>query len=153
MCAAPAIRAGCTSGRPEGEIVAGRSELLDHLVDQLTPLGDARGRPMFGGYGVYLDGLIIGLIAFDTLYLKVDDQNRPDFEAAGASPFSYDTKNGVNTITAYWEVPADVLDDSDQLRAWALKSLAVSRRAGAKSRGRSKKDSPRRHREHREGKR
>src|SRR5215475_4335975 len=119
--------------------MAARSELLEHLRDQLTPLGDARGRPMFGGYGVYLDGLIIGLIAFDTFYLKVDDQNRPDFEAAGTAPFSYDTKNGTNTITGYWEVPADVLDDSEQLRAWALKSLAVSRRAGAKSRGKSKK--------------
>jgi DNA transformation protein and related proteins len=132
MCAAPVIPAGCTFGRPEGHIVAGRSELLDHLVDQLMPLGEARGRPMFGGYGVYLDGLIIGLIALETFYLKVDDQNRPDFEAAGASPFSYDTKNGVNTITAFWEVPADILDDSDRLRAWALKSLAVSRRASAK---------------------
>jgi DNA transformation protein len=87
--------------------MAGRSELLDHLTDQLAPLGDTRGRPMFGGYGVYLDGLIIGLIAFDAFYLKVDDQNRPDLEAAGAPPFSYDTKHGVNT-TAYWEVPADV---------------------------------------------
>ncbi len=131
--------------------MAARSELLDNLVDQLTPLGEARGRPMFGGYGVYLDGLIIGLIAFDSFYLKVDDRNRPDFEAAGSAPFSYDTKSGTNTITAYWEVPADVVEDSDQLRAWALKSLAVSRRAGAKSRGKSKKDSPQRHRGHREG--
>ena len=118
--------------------MAARSELLDHIVDQLAPLGDARGRRMFGGYGVYLDGLIIGLIAFDSIFLKVDDQNRPDFEAAGASPFSYDTKNGTITVTAYWEVPADVLDDSDQLRTWALKALAVSRRAGAKSKDKPK---------------
>jgi DNA transformation protein len=111
--------------------MAARSELLDHLTDQLGLLGDARGRPMFGGHGVYLDGLIIGLIAFDTFYLKVDDGNRADFEAAGSSPFSYDTKDGTNTINSYWEVPADVLDDSEQLRAWALKSLAVSRRACA----------------------
>ena len=120
--------------------MAARSELLDHLVDQLAPLGEARGRPMFGGYGVYLDGLIIGLIAFDTIYLKVDDQNRPDFEAAGSSPFGYDTKSGTNTIAAYWEIPADVLEDSDQLRAWALKSLAVSRRAGAKATRKRKND-------------
>jgi DNA transformation protein len=126
--------------------MAGRSELLDHLTDQLAPLGAARGRPMFGGYGVYLDCLIIGLIAFDTFYLKVDDQNRPDFEAAGSSPFSYDTKSGVNTITGYWEVPADVLEDSDQLRAWALKSLAVSRRAGAKAAPKRKKNGPQRRR-------
>jgi len=118
-----------------------RSELLDHLTDQLAPLGDARGRPMFGGYGVYLNGSIIGIIAFDSFYLKVDDTNRPDFEAAGSSPFSYDTKSGTNTITGYWEVPADVLDDSDQLRAWALKSFAVSRRANAKPARKRKKDS------------
>ena len=133
--------------------MAARSELLDHLTDQLTPLGDARGRPMFGGYGVYLDGLIIGLIAFDTFYLKVDDENRPDFEAAGSSPFSYDTKGGTNTIGGYWEVPADVLDDSEQLRAWALKSLAVSRRAGAKSARKRKKESPKRRGGRREGRR
>ncbi|MCI0429551.1 MAG: TfoX/Sxy family protein [Rhodospirillales bacterium] len=132
--------------------MAGRSELLDHLVDQLTPLGEARGRPMFGGYGVYLDGLIIGLIAFDSFYLKADDENRPDFEAAGSAPFSYDTKCGTNTITAYWEVPADVLEDSDALRAWALKSLAVSRRAGAKSSSKRKKESPPRRRGRRQGK-
>ena len=132
--------------------MAGRSELLDHLVDQLAPLGDARGRPMFGGYGVYLDGLIIGIIAFDSFYLKVDDENRPDFEAAGSTPFSYDTKAGTNTITAYWEVPADILEDPDQLRAWALKALAVSRRAGAKSARKRKKDSPQRRRGRREGK-
>ena len=131
--------------------MAARSELLDHLTDQLTPLGDARGRPMFGGYGVYLDGLIIGLIAFDTFYLKVDDQNRPDFEAAGSAPFSYDTKGGTNTITSYWEVPAEVLDDADQLRAWALKSLAVSRRAGAKSVRKGKKASPQKRSGRREG--
>ena len=118
-----------------------RSELLDHLTDQLAPLGDARGRPMFGGYGVYLNGSIIGIIAFDSFYLKVDDTNRRDFEAAGSSPFSYDTKSGTNTITGYWEVPADVLDDSDQLRAWALKSFAVSRRANAKPARKRKKDS------------
>ena len=113
--------------------MACRSELLDHLLDQLQPLGDARGRSMFGGFGVYLGGLIIGIVAFDSVYLKVDDQNRPDFEAAGSAPFSYGTKQGTNTIGSYWEVPADVLDDPEQLRGWALKSLAVARRAGAKA--------------------
>ena len=133
--------------------MAARSELLDHLVDQLAPLGEARGRRMFGGYGVYLEGLIIGLIAFDSIFLKVDDQNRPDFEAAGAAPFRYDTRNGTITVNAYWEVPADVLDDSEQLRAWALKALAVSGRAGAKSRGTSKRVTTQRSRGRREGER
>lgn len=109
-----------------------KNELLDHLIDQLMPLGDARGRAMFGGWGVYLDGLIVGLIAFDTFFLKVDDQNRPDFEAAGSSPFTYDTRTGPITVSAYWECPADVLEDPDELRRWTLTSLAASRRAAAK---------------------
>jgi DNA transformation protein len=105
-----------------------RNELLDYLVDQLAPLGDARGRCMFGGHGVYLDGLIIGIIAFDTFYLKVDGDNRADFEAAGAAPFVYDGKDKP-IVMPYWECPAEVMEDSDRLRAWALRSLAASRRS------------------------
>ena len=106
--------------------------LLDHLVDHLSPLGTAQGRPMFGGFGVYLDGFIIGLIAFDTFYLKADDTNRPDFEAAGAEPFRYRRSHQTATINTYWECPADVLEEPELLRDWAAKSLAVSRRAKAK---------------------
>jgi DNA transformation protein and related proteins len=108
--------------------MAERNELLDYLVDQLAPLGDARGRCMFGGYGVYLDGLIIGIIAFDSFYLKVDGDNRADFEGAGSSPFTYDGKDKP-IVRSYWECPAEVMEDPDRLRAWALKSLAASRRS------------------------
>ena len=108
--------------------MARRSELLDYLVDQLAPLGDARGRALFGGHGVYIDGLIIGIIAFDTFYLKVDDANRADFEAAGSEPFTYDGK-GKPIVMSYWECPAEAMEDPDQLRAWAQKSLAASRRS------------------------
>jgi DNA transformation protein len=108
-----------------------RSELLDYLIDQLTPLGEARGRAMFGGHGVYLDGAIVGIVADDTFYLKVDDGNRRDFEAAGSTPFTYDGK-GKPIAMSYWECPADVLEDPEQLRAWTLKALAASRRSRAK---------------------
>jgi DNA transformation protein and related proteins len=108
--------------------MAERSELLDYLTDQLAPLGDARGRAMFGGHGIYLDGLIIGLIAFDSFYLKVDDGNRPDFEAAGCEPFTYQGKDKP-IVMPYWTCPAEVLEDPELLRAWALKALAASRRA------------------------
>ncbi len=111
--------------------MAGESELLDHLLDQLSPLGDARGRSMFGGHGVYLDGTIVGIIAFDTFYLKVDGGNRADFEAAGSAPFAYEGK-GRPMIMSYWECPADVLDDPDLLRSWTLQALAASKRSRAK---------------------
>jgi DNA transformation protein len=116
--------------------MAGRSELLDYLVDQLSPLGDARGRSMFGGHGVYLDGTIVGIIAFDTFYLKVDEGNRAAFEAAGSAPFAYEGK-GKPMIMSYWECPADVLDDPDRLRAWTLQAFAASKRSRAKPARRS----------------
>lgn len=108
--------------------MAKRNELLDYLTDQLSPLGDARGRAMFGGHGIYLDGTIIGLIAWDTFYLKVDDGNRADFEAAGAEPFTYDGK-GKPIVMSYWTCPPEVLEDPDMLRSWTLKAAAASRRS------------------------
>lgn len=108
--------------------MSSRNELLDYLIDNLSPLGAARGRAMFGGYGVYLDGLIVGVIAFDRFYLKVDESTRPDFEAAGAEPFTYDGK-GKPIVMPYWECPADALEDPELLRAWAAKARDVSRRA------------------------
>jgi DNA transformation protein len=121
--------------------MAERNEILDYLVDQLMPLGDARGRPMFGGHGIYLDGIIIGIIAFDTFYLKVDAENRPDFDAAGSSPFTYDG-NGKPVVMPYWECPADVLEDPERLRAWALKSLAASRRSRKPPAGKARQHRP-----------
>jgi DNA transformation protein len=114
--------------------MARRDPLLDYLVDHLSLLGAAQGRSMFGGFGVYLDGLIVGLIAFDTFYLKADDTNRADFETAGAEPFRYGRSGKTATINAYWTCPADVLEDPELLRAWTAKSLTVSRRAAASAR-------------------
>ncbi len=105
-----------------------RSELLDYLTDQLAPLGNACGRAMFGGWGVYLDGVIVGIIAWDSFYMKVDDSNRPTFEAAGSEPFTYDGK-GKPIVMSYWQCPAEVLEDPEVLRAWTLQSLAASRRS------------------------
>jgi DNA transformation protein and related proteins len=119
--------------------MAKSSPLLDYLVDQLAPLGDARGRSMFGGFGVYLDGVIIGIIAFDTFYLKVDDTNRPAFEAAGSQPFIYHQGKVDATMSSYWECPADVLEEPDQLRSWAVTSLAVSRRTKTQAKRPAKK--------------
>src|SRR5262245_48590650 len=112
--------------------MAKTSPLLDYLVDHLAPLGDARGRPMFGGFGVYLDGVIIGIIAFDTFFLKADETNRPAFKAAGAQPFTYQRGGEPAVSTGYWECPADVLEEPEQLRSWALTSFAVSRRRAKK---------------------
>jgi DNA transformation protein and related proteins len=122
--------------------MAKSSPLLDYLVDHLAPLGDARGRAMFGGFGVYLDGFIIGIIAFDTFFLKTDETNRPAFEAAGAQPFAYQRGGEPAVSTTYWECPADVLEEPERLRSWATTSLAVSRRAKKPAKRSAKKPTP-----------
>ncbi len=74
------------------------SHLTTFLLDLLAPLGPVSARRMFGGVGLFHAGMMFGLVARDELFLKVSDANRPNYEAAGEAPFSYDTKSGMNTI-------------------------------------------------------
>lgn len=91
-------------------------ELADHVCDLLSPLGPVAARAMFGGFGIYLDGLMFGLIAFETLYLKADESSKAPFEAAGMTRFKpWEHKP---MTMPYWEVPAEVMDDPDQLCRW-----------------------------------
>ena len=87
-----------------------------------------------GGVGLYLDGVFCGIIGPDSgqLYLRVDETNRPDYEAVGSLPFRpYKNKA---TVMSYYEVPEEVVEDPDELRIWARKARAAAARA-AKSRG------------------
>jgi DNA transformation protein len=87
---------------------------------------------MFGGVGIYSGELFFALIDDDTLYLKVDDGNRPDFEAAGMGPFRPFGEEG--EVMQYYEVPADLLDGGEQLGSWVEKAIEVARRAKRKKR-------------------
>jgi DNA transformation protein and related proteins len=103
----------------------------EFLEELLEPVGGVIFRRMFGGLGLFRDGLMFALVIGDSLYLKADDQTRPDFQAEGCEPFSYDTKGGRRTITSYWRLPERLLDESDELRDWALKAAGCARRADA----------------------
>lgn len=85
-----------------------------------------RDRSMFGGVGIYSGDHFFALIDDDTLYLKVDDSNRSDFEARGMGPFRPYGEDG--ETMGYYEVPADLLDDPETLRPWAEKALVVAAR-------------------------
>ncbi len=100
----------------------------DFVLEQLEPLGGASARRMFGGVGLFRDGLMFGLIATDTLYLKVDDGNRGDYEAAGTGPFLY-TREGREIALSYYEAPAELFDDADELSAWARRAFEAAMRA------------------------
>ena len=97
----------------------------EYVIDQLRDFGGAGARAMFGGFGIYKGGVMFGLIADDELYFKVDDTNRPDYETRKSKPFVYEGK-GKPISMSYWRVPDDVLEDTDQLKAWALKAHDVA---------------------------
>jgi DNA transformation protein len=104
-----------------------------YVLDQLDRVAtDIRSRSMFGGVGIYSGELFFALIDDDTLYLKVDDGNRPDFEAAGMGPFRPFGEEG--EVMQYYEVPADLLDGGEQLGSWVEKAIEVARRAKRKKR-------------------
>ena len=99
-------------------------EYRDYIVDLLTEHYPVTTRNMFGGVGIYCEDGMFGLITSrDVFCLKVDDENRPDYEAADASQFM---------TMPYYEVPADVLESSEELGLWVQKSLAVAKRSPKK---------------------
>ena len=96
-----------------------------YVLEQLESVGQVTAKNMFGGVGLYLEGLFFALIANDILYFKVDESNRLDYEAVGMGPFRpYGDKS---YAMKYYEVPADVLEERETLRLWADKALAVAR--------------------------
>jgi DNA transformation protein len=100
-----------------------RTFVLDQLERVTSPV---RAKSMFGGVGIYSGDLFFALIAEDTLYFKVDDTNRPDFEARGMGPFRPYGSDG--EAMQYYALPEDLLEDSEALRSWIDKAVDVARR-------------------------
>lgn len=84
---------------------------------------------MFGGAGIYADGVMFALVADDVIYLKVDAQNEPDFEREGLPPFTYLAKNNKRAVMSYRRMPDRLYDDPDELARWAREALSAARRA------------------------
>lgn len=108
------------------------SEFVEHLSEVFRPFGAIRSRRMFGGYGIYHQELMIGLVADDTLYLKTDAQTAPLFAAAGGVPFVY-TKNGVAMTLSYTSAPVEMFDDPQLAREWAARAWEAALRARHKA--------------------
>ena len=94
------------------------SEFVDHLAELLEEFGPVTVRRMFGGHGVFRDGLMFGLVVDDAFYLKVDEHNRAMFEAGGLPPFEY-TRKGKRIALSYYLAPEESLEDSHTLAEWA----------------------------------
>jgi len=102
------------------------NDFVEYICDWLAPLGDVRPRAMFGGHGIYVDDVFCAIVAYDTLYFKVDDGNRLDYEALGYRPFKPFADKDM--VMSYYEVPAEVIDDRDAIVQWARKALAAALR-------------------------
>ena len=105
------------------------TEYRDYVMELLAPLGPVSSRAMFGGLGLYYSDTMFALVADEVLYFKVDDANRGDFEQAGAGPFEYQAKGGKRAVMAYYQVPAEVLEDTEDILVWARKAVDVALRA------------------------
>jgi DNA transformation protein and related proteins len=103
-------------------------EFVDYVVDQLSRWGEVSVRRMFGGAGLNREGAMFAVIAEDVAYLKVDDSNRDDFLRAGSGPFEPYPDKIKTTIRTYFEIPADVLENPDELARWAQRSWTIARK-------------------------
>ena len=104
------------------------AETLQELFAEFGPVSIRR---MFGGMGVFADGLMIALVSRGIIFLKADAETIPVFEQEGQAPFSYATRNGEHTLTSYWRMPDRLYDDAEELARWALDAHAVALRKAA----------------------
>ncbi len=103
----------------------------DRIGEMFAAFGPVDVRRMFGGVGIYADGIMFALGQDGSVYLKADELTRAAFEREGQGPFSYDTRTGRHVLTSYWRAPDRLHDDPDGLARWAAAALAAARRAQA----------------------
>ncbi len=118
--------------------VARASEAQDgfiaYVTDQMRPWAGVSSRRLFGGHGIYRGERIFAIVTRDTLYFRTDGINRPDFEAAGMGPLRVGKSGRERIALSYHEVPAEVIEEPEQLAQWAERAFAAAlRRAEAKA--------------------
>src|SRR5262249_40520238 len=120
------------SGKTIGSSMVASDGFAEFLRDQLAPLGRITLRRMFGKSGLFCDGLMLGIVTEDTLYFRVDELNRAAFKEAEAYPPLNYKKQGTIIDLAFWRAPERLLDEPDELIAWARKALEAAARVAAK---------------------
>ena len=97
-------------------------------TDVLRRLDGVTARAMFGGHGLYLEGVIFGILADEVVYFKADESSRGQYEKLGSKPFSYEAARGKRVSMSYWEVPSKILEDADLVAEWARQSAKISKK-------------------------
>ena len=111
----------------------------DFLIDLFSDFGPVTIRPMFSGFGISADGINFAMALRAGLYFRADDQTIPQFEAEGSKPFQYQTRAKTVTVNSYWQLPARLFDDPEELTGWARAALAAAQRAAVKKRPKARK--------------
>jgi DNA transformation protein len=111
----------------------------DFLIDLFADFGPVTIRKMFSGFGISADGTNFALALRAGLYFRADDQTIPQFEAEGSRPFQYQTRVKTVTVNSYWQLPARLFDDSEELAGWARAALAAAQRAALRKRPKARK--------------
>src|SRR5215471_4686361 len=110
----------------------------DFLIDLFSAFGPVTMRRMFSGYGISADGTNFAMALRSGLYFRADDVTIPRFEAEGCGPFQYQTRAKTVTVNSYWQLPARLFDDPEELSEWARAALTAARRAALKKRPKAK---------------
>lgn len=99
----------------------------EEIEDLFAAFGRVRVRRMFGGSGIYADGLMFALESGGALYLKADEAFGVMLERRGSAPFSYEARGQRRTIASFWRVPEEALDDGEELASLSRRALEVAR--------------------------
>jgi DNA transformation protein len=111
----------------------------DFLTDLFADFGPVTIRPMFSGFGISADGTNFAMALRSGLYFRADEQTIPQFEAEGSKPFQYQTRAKTVTVGSYWQLPARLFDDTEELSGWARAALAAAQRAALRKRPKTRK--------------
>jgi len=116
----------------------------DYIHELFAAFGPVSVRRMFGGAGLFVDGLMIAIVDDGVIYLKAAADGIAAFEREQCGPFSYGTKDGTRVLTSYWRMPERLYDDPDELAAWARTALGVAQAKQARKKRRTRAKRPRR---------
>src|ERR1700755_5454 len=111
----------------------------EFLTDLFADFGPVTIRPMFSGHGVSVDGVNFAMALRAGLYFRADEVTIPQFEAEGSKPFSYQTRAKTVTVNSYWQLPARLVGDTEELSQWARAALGAAQRAAVKKRPKGRK--------------
>jgi DNA transformation protein len=112
-------------------MTANENEFISFLLELLEPLGSVEAKSMFGGFGIYRQGLMFALVSEDTLYLKADEVNRSEFEGKRLPRFTYE-RRGKTLSMSYYQAPPEAMDNAETLCGWAQKAYDAAVRAAQK---------------------